>query len=533
MMNHNHTPHAKFLVKIGFYIGLASVLLLCNPPEASSQSWQPAARLWGMKMQPYVLHTPGHPPLIPMSKAGELPGTDTFAFYAIPTLKPGVEAYGDLHGIEYITATCEDFTGNGKPEVSGERGTSIPFGLLIDAYTETERLRDYSISGSPYVAWHGDPRSGTDDCDGDGIRDIISVTSKDLMHIGYGDADEPLLINSVYPYQSHLPNRVNAIAAGLLAGVPHLLTYYKREEQPGKWVAEYILEELNAEDVRSRRDTIRARVVDSEQTNGNLYGTVIITFDSLWHLPAYWSSSKPNTSLRVTRQGLEVVEVDSTAESEVGTTFGGGNAFGQIRVQGTQAVRINGARQYLMYYPDTCADEGTCRWMEMRQIVDPQTLATHYIGTMDLADDPVPVGGMRSAALTPDLDGDGMEDALIHYIAADPETSKAQDVVDLFLTTQRVGTSVSPSPKSDSSVASARLPTVRRLSTASWQVTLFRVTHPIPPEVRLVDVRGREAGRARLTVQSFAPESTVINLEVVNVVYPVWAQIGNVTIRLQ
>ena len=95
------------------------LLLACVPLLARAQTWQPSARLWGMKMQPYVLHTPGHPPLIPLSKALEFPARDTFLFYAIPTLQPGVEAYGTLHGLRRILRPIFDFNGNGLPDVIG------------------------------------------------------------------------------------------------------------------------------------------------------------------------------------------------------------------------------------------------------------------------------------------------------------------------------------------------------------------------------------------------------------------------------
>jgi hypothetical protein len=533
MKNIHHTQLAWFVLNIGISVGLVLLLLVVSWQEASSQSWQPAARLWGMQMQPYVLHTPGHPPLIPMSKAGELPGTDTFAFYAIPTLKPGVEAYGDLHGLSTVGRPPIDFTANGRPELIGPTPEGVGT-MLLDAYTPSERRRSVSMPGIDTPGDFGDPVAAVVDCDGDGVTDVFRSETAKLLKIVYGDEHEPFSQSSTALY--YLPSEAVPIveALGTLEGIPHALKYTTvKNLQTGKDELQYILEELNPDDVLSRRDTIRTRVVDREVVHGELYWSVIITFDSLWHLPAYWSSDKPNTSLRVTRQGLEVVEVDTSFRSYDGYSLVGESNYGQRKLAGQQSVRIDG-RQPFLYHNDDVLDSTTrLRWIEMYRILDATRLKTELKGRMRLENISQSIGRMWSACLVSDVDGDSIPDAMIHYTSQNQQTQLGEDLVDLFITTHRFGTYVSPTLSSDHSLAPEREHMVRRLSPSTWQVTLLRTTSSIPLVVRLVDVRGREIGRARVSIQSATPDSTVISLDVENVVYPVWAQIGNLSIRLQ
>ena len=263
------------------------------------------------------------------------------------------------------------------------------------------------------------------------------------------------------------------------------------------------------------------------------YGRVIITFDSLWHLPAYWQSDKPNTSLRVTRDGLEVVEVDPSFRAYDGYSLVGVLNYGQWKVGGQHTVRIDGYRPFLHEDDDDPNAAARLRWMELYRILDAGVLRTELLGRMDLADGSIEVGGLRSACLVPDIDGDMIEDAMVHYVAADPASDKGQGLVDLFLTTQRVGTSVGRDAPIDNTTDPDRSPTVVRLGPTTFQITMYHNLTELPPDARLIDVRGRDVGRARLTLVSASPKTTMFQAEVAGVVLPVWAQFGAITFKLQ
>jgi hypothetical protein len=504
------------------------LLVACMPILVEAQTWQPAARLWGMKMQPYVLHTQGHPPLIPLSKALEFPARDTFLFYAIPTLQTGAEVYGTLHGLRRIYRPVFDFSGNDLPDVIGS-DTAGGGALLMDAYSTFERMRPPKLDGGFSPGDWSEPWAVVDDLDGDGVNDVLAPHDPPIV---YGDRSEPFTQGSTY---SAIPtsSETRFVTYGVLEGVAYILSFWITERSPNRFDYKYVLEELDSEDLRSRRDTVARRIVDTLQVPSGDYGDVIITFDSLWHLPAYWQSESPNTSLLVTRQGLEVAEVDPSFRSYDGYSLVGDQNFGQWKFASQHVVRIDGYRPFLHHDNDDVNAASRLRWMELYRITDASVLRTELLGRMDLADGSTEVGGLRNACLVPDIDGDMIEDAMVYYVAADSATGKGQEVVDLFLTTQRVITSVHSLSDPTDGVGSARPPDVYRLSPTLWHVTVYGTVLPVPPEAELIDVRGSVVGRARLSVQSISPTATVIAIEATGVVSPVWVQLGGMSIRLQ
>jgi hypothetical protein len=74
---------------------------------------------------------------------------------------------------------------------------------------------------------------------------------------------------------------------------------------------------------------------------------------------------------------------------------------------------------------------------------------------------------------------------------------------------------------------------VVREGPTSFDITVYHTVTDHQQEVRLVDIRGRDVGHARITLVNSSQGSTVLHAEVSSVVYPVWARIGGVTIKLQ
>ena len=117
---------------------------------------------------------------------------------------------------------------------------------------------------------------------------------------------------------------------------------------------------------------------------------------------------------------------------------------GQWREDERQPLVIDASRPMLMFLVTTTEDSVEYH-AEYSMIVDPNTLERRLYGLAALKI-PLLGGSLGTATLVPDMDGDGMEDFVIGYVAIKEDSSDFENVVDYFLTGDRPTVSVAETP---------------------------------------------------------------------------------------
>jgi hypothetical protein len=265
----------------------------------------------------------------------------------------------------------------------------------------------------------------------------------------------------------------------------------------------YQLLELNAEDLRARRDTIRTTLINEvANPSKKLFSSVVLKADTVW----YFYTGGLTTDLPCLKVTLQASKISSTASvfnmSDYLFWFG----------QGKVALESN--------YPVTMSAH-QCSNTDSAHLVpfaDAQ-LPIHADSNRTIA-----VGG---CVLIPDQDGDGIEDVIVDHAWTDPETRKPRSAVSIFLTSQIEPVSVSDAELNLETLDSATVLTARRVDNAWFVASAANcVRRDLSP---VYDLQGQKIAMIRTQVNG---DDVVLYDDGAITERPAWCVVGNCVIRL-
>jgi len=199
--------------------------------------------------------------------------------------------------------------------------------------------------------------------------------------------------------------------------------------------------------------------------------------------------------------------------------------YGQKRSQGMRPVVMDASRAMLLLAYRYENDGSKRAAIQYSKISNTDNLFREPLGLANGAAASPSGGGFNNATLTPDLDGDGLEDFVVSYLAEFESSGKNKNVLDLFLTTGRVMTNVFKDLSSDSGSTST--------ITATRFVGYWEVRTPLKcngsNSAPIYDIKGGLVGFAKIEKSS--------SLRIVDpgslLVGPHWVVVGECAIRIQ
>ena len=389
--------------------------------------------MWGASLRYLSVEIPNGPTLIPIVNGPNAP-VDTPLLYDVSTFGFDSKPYDNSNGM----ATCYyvgDFNGNGITDYISDK-------YYLDAFTDSETQWDSLYPDSVLIS--KETPSVYLDVDDDGATDYITMDLVKRGVILFGDSTRPLQKQSrFYPklYSDGSKNLVHLF--GRIAGRTCLLRQeWKQPTSISDRKLSYVLEELNQEDLRLRKDTIRTSVVcQSQYIMTASYPSLIINGGDVWWVPS--SLNVPELPLRVSLDSIYLAQPHESWFTNDSIAVAAHYLYGPAQ-WGRQPGRIfNSSTPHFLWYRDSMEANKIFRWLIYRTIVDPQTLETTELGRMKLA--PVDRYGIliTTTLLIPDIDHDGHRDVMISSYTMHPERGQEFTLVDLYLTSQRTGTGVS------------------------------------------------------------------------------------------
>ncbi|NQW31029.1 MAG: hypothetical protein HQ472_11025 [Ignavibacteria bacterium] len=362
--------------------------------------------------------------------------------------------------------------------------------------------------------------------DGDGIKDDFHGKGDDRVSIRYGDPTDPLVQGSVVKIDENgVPNTDDRfIALGKLSGRYCVLRAIWRDDRgTGKYVR-YQLIELDSADIVARKDTIGTRILqDIIPELGFSYYSPVIRADTVW-----WVGTSLLTDgryLKITPSALQEIVPSDEGSDRGFSHLNEQSIYGQKRSNGERPVVMDAARAMLYFGYGVDHNGIKSPYMQYSVITNTDNLARMSLGFANGAA-PSPLGGgCNRATLTPDLDGDGLEDFVVTYLAQFDSTGKSKDVLDLYLTTGRVMTNVFKELSTDSGTTST-LTAIR--FDGYWEVKKALKcggSNSAP----IYDIKGGLVGFAKLeksnTLKIFDPGNLRPG--------PYWVVVGECAIRIQ
>jgi hypothetical protein len=423
-------------------LALAALAMLLLHLPCTSQGWQPAVRLWGAAMNPWVLQHPSGAVLLPISGGPGIPFTETrlYDLRTIDTSSRPFEPQAPFTNVYWSgDANAQDGSDAVVEPLSGEET------VYLDVFTP--RMRRQNIvsadGGVPVLT----SLTVNLDADGDGVADIVGTYNEgwnDVVRITYGDTAIPWTMHSAVTYteQHDGQPKGNVISLGRLSGRMCMLKVVVVQTPAGPRSV-YRLMELDAEDLRARRDTVRTHMLrELQPEQGYAYASPVIQFDSIWWIGA--PDFNIRTMLRVTVDDIaETRPHESWEMMDRGTSFYEPYFYGQRRTlqMGPAICRGDRAILFSAVSLDSTKTIGSLITAYV-QCNDSRILSVRTPWFMSMAVGVYDLTLFKSATLVPDLDGDGLEDVVISYQSEHPQTRKASPLVDLFLTTGRLVSTV-------------------------------------------------------------------------------------------
>ncbi|NQW31030.1 MAG: hypothetical protein HQ472_11030 [Ignavibacteria bacterium] len=109
--------------------------------SVTSQTWEPAARIWDVEIIPLIVQVPGGPPLIQIRGMTGIPKTRAFPLYNLTTLTSNSLPFERQLGFNLLSGSG-DFNGNGFPDYKGlyiDSGNDTG-AITFDAFTPLEKF---------------------------------------------------------------------------------------------------------------------------------------------------------------------------------------------------------------------------------------------------------------------------------------------------------------------------------------------------------------------------------------------------------
>ncbi len=469
--------------------------LVLTTTIAGAQTWEPAARIWDVETLPLIVQVPGGPPLVQLRSLLGSPKPTVFTLFDLTTLSPSSQPYENPLELGYVIG-AGDFNGNGILDYMGGLPPA-PFthALVFDAYTPLEKLViptvEYPVGGGfdRQLSYEGD-------LDGDGFNDsFYGRTPPPTASISYGDSVNPLTqFSRVVVELRNIQKDDRLIALGELSGRFFILRMIWEQINDGKpEYARYQLIELDSADLRARKDTIGTHIIHNfRPERGYVYASPVIRADTVWWVgTGSWTDRR---FLKITTTKIEEVApaiewLSSRFNANLEETW----IYGQKRIGNDRPVVIDASRPmlYFTYYSENGI---TSPYFEYSRIINTDNLTREILGRARGQQFSPNDGGFLRATLTPDIDGDRLEDFVVLYVAQPESGGKDKNASDLYLTTGRVMTSVMKDllsdPQSTSSLTAVRFD-------GYWEVV-----GPVPclgsNTAPIYDVKGSLVGWARL-----------------------------------
>jgi hypothetical protein len=416
-----------------------------------------------------------------------------------------------------------DGNGNGHPEVEFNPHGDLPQ-LVFDAFSPLERAEQIPRESG----WWPIPREMVEyrgDIDGDQFEDQwVAVKNEQFAHIIYGGAPNPYMDYSIVPanYQRANEWRPRILAVGPLSGKMCMVQLaFKAEDYDWGY---YQLLELNAEDLRARRDTIRTTLINEvANPSKKLFSSVVLKADTVW----YFYTGGLTTDLPCLKVTLQASKISSTASvfnmSDYLFWFG----QGKVALESNYPVTMSAHR---LIAGETSLGQGPGQRV-LRLYQCSNTDSAHLVPFAD-AQLPIHADSNRTIAvggcvLIPDQDGDGIEDVIVDHVWTDPETRKPRSAVSIFLTSQIEPVSVSDAELNLETLDTATVLTGRRVDN-SWVVAnaAICVRRDHSP---VYDLQGQKIAMVRTEVNG----DDVLLLDNGEITErPAWCVVGNCVIRL-
>jgi hypothetical protein len=363
------------------------------------------------------------------------------------------------------------------------------------------------------------------DLDGDGFRDQIARHREEqYARVVFGDRVAPYVDHSIVPanYQRANEWRARILAVGPLSGKMCMVQLaFKADDYDWGY---YQLLELNAEDLRARRDTIRTTLINEvANPSKKLFSSVVLKADTVW----YFYTGGLTTDLPCLKVTLQASKISSTASvfnmSDYLFWFG----QGKVALESNYPVTMSAHR---LIAGETSLGQGPGQRV-LRLYQCSNTDSAHLVPFAD-AQLPIHADSNRTIAvggcvLIPDQDGDGIEDVIVDHAWTDPETRKPRSAVSIFLTSQIEPVSVSDAELNLETLDSATVLTARRVDNAWFVASAANcVRRDLSP---VYDLQGQKIAMVRTEVNG----DDVLLLDNGEITErPAWCVVGNCVIRL-
>ncbi|RPI68769.1 MAG: hypothetical protein EHM43_03905 [Ignavibacteriae bacterium] len=352
-------------------------------------------------------------------------------FFSVQSLLGDKKPWRDqLSGLPHIRGVF-DGNGNGFPEmaIKPHGGESV---FYYDAFSQTGRLVDSPSVGGSWPIF-GEMVVYQGDLDDDSYAEqFVGRRLEQYARIVFGGSPVPYHNHSIVPanYQRSNERRAKILAVGKLSGRTCMLQLaFKADTYDSGY---YQLLELNQEDVRARRDTIRTTLLN-EVVNPDkwLFSEVVLKADTVWHFfPGGYSAEKASLKVTLSSSSISITKSEIRV-SDHSFWYGQGKETSQWNypvtinahrlIAADMGVTPGSIQRVLRLFTCSNIDDA-----ELSRFADAQLPITHDSSR----------GYVAAAVLIPDYDGDGIEDVVVEHGWTDPQTGKERNAVSIFLTTQ-------------------------------------------------------------------------------------------------
>ncbi len=340
----------------------------------------------------------------------------------------------------------------------------------------------------------------------------------------FGDRVAPYVDHSIVPanYQRANEWRPRILAVGPLSGKMCMVQLaFKADDYDWGY---YQLLELNAEDLRARRDTIRTTLLNEvANPSKKLFSSVVLKADTVWHF-FHGGIGIDELCLKVTLKRSDINPTLSVIRtSDYLYWFGQGKVALESNypvtmsahrlIAGETALSRGGEKTVLRLYK--CSDS------------DNATLIPYADAQLPIHADSNRARAVGSCVMIPDQDGDGIEDVIVEHYWTDPGTSTPRSAVSIFLTSQIEPVSVSDAELNLETLDSATVLTARRVDNAWFVASAANcVRRDLSP---VYDLQGQKIAMIRTQVNG---DDVVLYDDGAITERPAWCVVGNCVIRL-
>lgn len=500
---------------------IAVLCVYCAVP-VHAQRWQPAAQLDGASLNINVITLPDGTTLIPLRRMRPNQG-DSNVLYSVQSLLTDRTPWPkQFNGLPKIKGVC-DGNGNGHPEVRFDPHSGLPQ-MAFDAFSPIERTEQIaSDSGSWPIP--GQMVEYRGDIDGDRLEDQwVLVRGNQYSIVVYGDTPNPYMQRSIVPVSHERADelRTQILAVGPLSGKMCMVQLAFKADDNN--IGFYQLLELNTEDLRARRDTIRTTLLNEvANTSGYAFDDKVLKADTVWHL----FTTKQLTEV----PSLKVTLKTSTIQPTRSVIREGGNWlwYGQ----GNEGLPWN--------FPVTFSADrliaaetslGSGLWQRVLRLYTCSNSDSAVLTPFADAQLPIEADTNRDQAvirctLIPDQDGDGIEDVVVEHFGIEYGTTTEKNAVSIFLTTHIVPVSVDDQVLQTEKVDASTVLTARRLDNA-WIVPLAGrcAQRDLSP---VYNVQGQKIATVRTEVIG---DDVILHDNGAITSSPTWCVMGNCIVRL-